>query len=178
MNTEGANVFLMAVALLEAGRPSDAADVMARNDAFRPWPMQWDWLSLTCWQSTIAAGLGGLVDPAVPGAIADRLAPYADHLALQGGIGALGPVALHLGRAEAAAGRTADAERHLRQAVATSAQHRFRPSLARAHLALAQLLAGRGDVAAAAVEAATARDVADEVGMRRVWEEATRLTHE
>src|SRR5215207_6094146 len=97
-------MFLMSLALLQAGQPAAAAAAMTRHDAFRPWPMQWDWLSLTCWQAVIAAepaDAGALPDPAVAAAIADRLAPYGTRLALQGGIGAMGPVALYLGRAEA-----------------------------------------------------------------------------
>ena len=114
----------------------------------------------------------------MPAAIADRLLPFADHLALQGGIGALGPVVALPRRAEAAAGRTADAEEHLRQAVATSERHGFRPALAKSRLALARLLAERGELAAAAEEAAKAREVADDVGMLGVSREAERLTHE
>ncbi len=170
--------FMMAMALLESDQPAAAAAVMAKHDAFRSWDMQWDWLSLTCWQATIAAGIArtpGLVDPSLPGEIADRLLPYADDLALQGGIGSLGPVALYLGRVEAAAGRAEEAEAHIRQAVATSGRHGFRPSLARGHLALAQLLADRGDAAGAATEAAAALAVARDVGMRGVARDAARL---
>src|SRR3712207_7661549 len=36
-----------------------AAAVMEHHDAFREWEMQWDWLSLTCWQAHIAAELAG-----------------------------------------------------------------------------------------------------------------------
>ncbi len=172
--------FMMAMALLESEQPAAAAAVMAEHDAFRPWEMQWDWLSLTCWQAQIVAGIAptpGLIDPALPGQIADRLHPYADDLALQGGIGSLGPVALYLGRVEAAAGRVVQAEQHLRQAIATSGRHGFRPSLARGHLALAHLLADRGDVAAGAAEAAAALAVAEDVGMRGVAQEARRLAH-
>jgi hypothetical protein len=177
----GAQVFVIAVALLEAGQPAAAAAIMAEHDAFRPWPRQWDWLSLTCWQAYIAAELAaspGMVDPAVPAAVADRLLPFAGQLALQGGIGGLGPVALYLGRAEGAAGRTAAAEEHLRQGVATSERHDLLPSLARGRLALAQVLAARGAVAEAATEAAAALEVAEDVGMRLVARDARRLTHE
>jgi hypothetical protein len=43
------------------------------------------------------------------------------------------------------------------------------------HLASAQLLAGRGDVEAAAVEAAVAVQIADEIGMRLVARDARLL---
>ncbi|MGK5173456.1 ATP-binding protein, partial [Geodermatophilus sp. CPCC 205761] len=174
----GAQAFVLALALLQTGQAPAAAAVMAEHDAFRAWPMQWDWLSLTCWQALIAGDLadaGALPDPAVAAAIADRLLPHAHRLALQGGIGALGPTALYLGRAEAAAGRTAAAEEHLRQAVAVSERLGLRPSLARGLLALARLHAARGDRGAAAGEAARARAVAEEVGMRLVARDAGRL---
>ncbi|WP_116451386.1 BTAD domain-containing putative transcriptional regulator [Blastococcus litoris] len=173
----GAEQFLVALALLQAGQPEAAAAAMAEHDAFRPWPMQWDWLSLTCWQALIAAELadgGVLPSPDVAAAIADRLLPYASHLALQGGIGAMGPVALYLGRAEVAAGRVESAEEHLRAAAATSDRLGLRPSGARAHLALAQLLAERGD-AGAADEVAEALRVAEDIGMTGIARDARRL---
>ncbi|MGY1619860.1 hypothetical protein ACI797_24225 [Geodermatophilus sp. SYSU D00691] len=121
----------------------------ARQDLVMPYPQQWDAPSITCWQVVVAASLAGSVglDPAVPAAIADRLLPFADHLAVHGGIGALGPVAVYLG-------------------------------LAKGRLALASLHAGRGEWAAAAAEAAAAREVAEEIGMRLVALEAARLAHE
>ncbi|SEO59733.1 BTAD domain-containing putative transcriptional regulator [Trujillonella endophytica] len=174
----GSGTLLTAIALLEAGMAAEAAAEMARVDGWAPFPMQWDWLALTCWQAYAAAELAATpvgIDPAVPAAIADRLLPFADHLAVQGGIGAQGPVALLLGRAEAAAGRLDDAERHLRQAVAVSARSGLRPSEARARLALASLLARRGDVAGVSAEARAALALAEEVGMVRVADEVRRL---
>jgi hypothetical protein len=85
--------------------------------------------------------------PAVPSAIADRLRPYAAQLAIHGGIGALGPVAVPLGMAEAAAGRTDEAERHLKDGIGVAERHGFLPALARGRLALAQLLAAPGRAA-------------------------------
>ncbi|MGY1803816.1 BTAD domain-containing putative transcriptional regulator [Blastococcus sp. SYSU D00922] len=175
----GAEQFLVALALLEAGQPEAAAAAMTEHDAFRPWPMQWDWLSLTCWQALIAAELadaGALPSPGIAAAIADRLLPYATHLALQGGIGAMGPVALYLGRAEAAAGRREPAEEHLRAAAATSDRLGLRPSGARAHLALAQLLDRRGDQGAAD-QAKEALRVAEDIGMTGIARDARRLAH-
>jgi DNA-binding SARP family transcriptional activator len=176
----GSEAFPLALALLEIGQPAEAAAVMEQYSAFQAWPMQWDWLSLTCWQARIAAELAatpGLMDEALLVRITDQLLPYADQLALHGGIGALGPVRLHLGRVEAALGRTADAEQHLREAIDVAARHGFRPSLAYARLEVARLLSRLGDAAAAA-EAARAREVAEEIGMRRVAAEAARLAHE
>jgi DNA-binding SARP family transcriptional activator len=168
---------LTAVALIQAGRPEAAAALMADRDGFAPLPMQWDWLSLTCWQAVIAADLAeaSLLAPKISAAIADRLLPYADRLALHGGIGALGPVGTYLGRVEDAAGRPAEAERHLRAAVAVAERHGLRPSLARARLALAGMLARRGDEAAGRAEAAAARSAAEAVGMRLVATKAGRL---
>ena len=174
----GAQAFVVALAMIEAGQPQAAVAVMDEHDAFRDWAMQWDWLSLTCWQARIAADLavaGALPDPAIAGAIADRLLPYAEDLALQGGIGAMGPTSLYLGRAEFAAGRTAAAEEHLRLAAGTSDRLGLRPSAAHAHLALARLLADRGERAEAPLEAAVALKLAEEVGMRVVSREAERL---
>ncbi len=169
----GAAVLLTAVALLQAGQPAVAAEVMAAADGFAPYPQQWDALSLTCWQAVVAAELAATVgiDPAVPAAITDRLRPFADQLAVQGGVGALGPVSVFLGRAEAAAGRTEDADRHLRVAIATASRLGLRPSLARGHLALAELLAGQGSPEAAA-HAGEALRLAEELGMRLVARQA------
>jgi hypothetical protein len=103
------------------------------------------------------------------------LLPYADRLALHGGIGALGPVGTFLGRVEDAAGRPADAERHLRTAVEVAERHGLQPSLARARLALSGVLTRRGDGSAGRAEAAAARSVAERIGMRLVAAEAARL---
>jgi tetratricopeptide (TPR) repeat protein len=169
-------VLITALALLEAGQPAAAAEAMAAADGFAPYPLQWDAVALGCWQALVAAGLAatGGIDPAVPAAIADRLLPHAGRLAVQGAVGALGPVGVFLGLAEAAAGRTDDAERHLREAVATASRLGLRPSLARGHLALAELLVGRGDPAAAS-HAAEALRLAEEVGMRLVAQQAAEL---
>ena len=171
-------ILLTAIALLEGGQPEIAAAAMAEADGWRAFPPQWDWLALTCWQAYAAAELAASpvgLDPAVPAAVADRLLPFADQIAVQGGIGGQGPVALMLGRAEVAAGRSDDAERHLRQAVATSERHGFRPSLARGLLALASLLAARGDAASAGDLARRALEVAEEVGMVLVARAAREL---
>jgi hypothetical protein len=56
--------------------------------------------------------------------------------------------------------------------VATSERHGLRPSLARGHLAVASLLAGRGDPVAAREEARRALAVAQDVGMARVAQAA------
>ncbi len=172
----GAAVLLTAVALLQAGQPAVAAEVMAAADGFAPYPQQWDALSFTCWQAVVAAELAATVgiDPAVPAAITDRLRPFADQLAVQGGVGALGPVSVFLGRAEAAAGRTEDAERHLREAITTASRLGLRPSLARVHLALAELLADRRS-SEAAVHAAEALRLAEDLGMRLVARRAAEL---
>jgi tetratricopeptide (TPR) repeat protein len=175
------DVLVTALSLLQSGRPADAAAVMAGQGGFEPLPMQWDWLSLTCWQAVIAtelASAGADVDRSLLERLAGDLLPFARQIAIQGGIGALGPVGLYLGRVEAAAGRTEDAETHLREAIALAERHGFRPPLARARLALAELLAGRGAPAESAAEAAEARAVADEVGMRLIVEQASRLAHE
>jgi tetratricopeptide (TPR) repeat protein len=168
-------VLLTAIALLEGGQAGAAAAEMDRADGWRAFPPQWDWLALTCWQAYAAAELAASpvgIDPAVPAAIADRLLPFADQLAVQGGIGAQGPVALLLGRAEAACGRLADAERHLRHAVALSDRHGLRPSLARGLLALASVRADREEAVALARRALA---VAEEVGMALVARDARRL---
>jgi hypothetical protein len=169
-------VLITALALLEAGQPAAAAEAMAAADGFAPHPLQWDAVALGCWQALVAAGLAatGGIDPAVPAAIADRLLPHAGRIAVQGAVGVLGPVGVFLGMAEAAAGRTDDAERHLREAVATASRLGLRPSLARGHLALAELLT----TPEAAVHAAEALRLAEEVGMRLVARRAAELAPE
>ncbi|MGY1806334.1 ATP-binding protein [Blastococcus sp. SYSU D00669] len=176
----GGTVLITALALLQAGQPAAAAAAMAAEDGFAAYPQQWDALSITCWQAVVAASLAGSVglDPAVPAAIADRLLPFADHLAVHGGIGALGPVVVYLGQAEAAAGRLENAEAHLRAGIEVAAALGLRPALAKGRLALARVHVGRGERAAAAAEAAAAREVAEEIGMRLVAAEAARLVHE
>jgi len=59
----------------------------------------------------------------------------------------LGPADFFLGRLAAAAGQLEAAEAHLGAAVALAERLRARPALARAHAALADLLADRGDAA-------------------------------
>jgi tetratricopeptide (TPR) repeat protein len=176
----GSQPLLRALALLQAGRTRAAAEVVGR--ALEPFPEQWDWVSLTSWQAEVAADLAAApdvhLDASVPAAIADRLLPYESQFAVQGGIGALGPVAISLARAEAAAGRVDDAERHLREGVDVAQAHELRPALARGHLALAELLAGRGRRAESAAEAVAARDVAETIGMRHAAVRAARLAHE
>jgi DNA-binding SARP family transcriptional activator len=173
---------LQAIAYLQAGQPAAAAELMAAQRAWDRYPMQWDWVSLTCFQGHIAAALVAApevdLDPAIPAAIADRLQPYAGQLAVQGGIGALGPVPVYLGRVEAAAGRTAAAEAHLREGIEIAERHGFRPPLARGHLALAELLAGRGARQESADNAAAALRIAESIGMAEVARQAARLAHE
>jgi hypothetical protein len=178
----GGSALLTSIALLQAGRARDAAAVVVVEDALVPLPLQWDSLSNTCWQAFVAAELAAdpavRLDPAVPAAIADRLLPFADHLAIQGGIGALGPVGVYLGPVEAAAGRTADAEAHLRAGIAMAERHGMRPALARGRLALAELLCVQGAGSEAAAEALAALAVAEDVGMELAARRARRLAHE
>ena len=125
-------------------------------------------MSTTCRQAQLAADLAAApevgLDPTIPGAIADRLLPHGEQFAVQGGIGALGPVAVYLGRVEAAAGRTPAAEQHLRYGIEVCELHGFRPPLARGRLALAELLAARGARQEAADEAAAALRIAESIG--------------
>ena len=178
----GGDTLLTTLTLLQAGRPVEAAAVMAERDAFARMPMQWDWLSLTCWQAQIASDLAVFPEVRLEEGLLDRLAddllPFAEQLAIQGGIGALGPVGVYLGRVEAAAGRRESAEAHLRESIEVAERHGFRPPLAKARLALAELLAARGARAEAAAEAVQARAVAQEIGMRLVADGAARLAHE
>jgi DNA-binding SARP family transcriptional activator len=180
-NPTSGTLLITALALLQAGQPAAAAAVMAGDDGFARYPLQWDTLSITCWQALIAADLAAEpsvpLDPTVPAAIAERLLPYAGQLAIHGGIGALGPVGVFLGMAEVAAGRLDAAEAHLRSAVATSERLGFRPARARGRLALAGVLAARGDRSAAAAEAAAAREIAEQVGMRGLARRAAGLAH-
>jgi hypothetical protein len=129
-------------------------------------------VSVTCVQAHLAAELG---DAAAAAAVADRLARHAGDITVYGGIGALGPVDRFLGRAEAVAGRYPAAEEHLRAGAELAARWDLLPSLARASLALAELLVDRGRAADAAEPARTAAEVAAAVGMRRVLRQARTL---
>jgi 8-oxo-dGTP pyrophosphatase MutT (NUDIX family) len=106
------------------------------------------------------------------------LLPFADQLAIHGGIGALGPVGVFLGMVEAASGRLDEAESHLRQSIETAERLGLRPALVRGRLALAGVLAARHERSAAAAEAAAARELAEEIGMRLLARRAARLAHE
>jgi len=133
-------------------------------------------LSITCWQALIAAELSA--EPSVCAAIAERLLPFAEQIAIHGGIGALGPVGVFLGMAQAGAGQLDAAERSLRQAIETAERLGLRPALVRGRLALAGVLTARGERSAAAGEAAAAREVAEEIGMSLLARRAARLAHE
>jgi hypothetical protein len=172
----GGTLLITAVALLQAGQPSAAAAAVAAEDGFAPYPLQWDALSITCWQALIAAELSA--EPSVCAAIAERLLPFAEQIAIHGGIGALGPVGVFLGMAQAGAGQLDEAERHLRQAIETAERLGLRPALVRGRLALAGVLTARGERSAAAGEAAAAREGAEEIGMCLLARRAARLAHE
>nr|WP_246324669.1 BTAD domain-containing putative transcriptional regulator [Petropleomorpha daqingensis] len=178
MTTEATSgtLLITALALLQAGQPAAAAAAVAAEDGLEPYPLQWDSLSITCWQALIAAELNA--EQTVCAAIAERLLPFADQIAIHGGIGALGPVGVFLGMVEAGAGQLDPAERHLRQAIDTTERLGLRPALVRGRLALAGVLAARGERSAAAGEAAAAREVAEEIGMRLLARRAARLAHE
>ena len=161
---------LLALVLAEADQPDAARAVLAERDGYRAMPRWWNAVSVTCVQAHLAAELG---DVAAAGALADRLAPHSGEIAVYGGIGALGPVDRFLGRAEAAAGRTAAAERHLRQAAELAARWDLLPALAHATLHLAELLVAEGRPAEE--PARTAAEIATAVGMEGVRRRAETL---
>ncbi len=97
------------------------------------------------------------------------LAPYHARLAIAGLAGiTMGPVSGYAGRAAHAAGHLEEAEELLRESIATCVNLGLRPSEALARLGLSRVLRelGRpGDGDEAEVEEATARSIADAIGM-------------
>ena len=92
----------------------------------------------------------------------------AGHVAVYGGIAALGPVTRHLGRLEATLGRWEDAERHLRSCLELSASQGLRPSWADAAVSLAEVLIATGRPEQATQLLGDAEGMADEIGLSRV----------
>jgi DNA-binding SARP family transcriptional activator len=136
-----ADPLLVATTRLQSGDRAGAATVMRERNGFAEPPRWWDWLGRTCLQAEIAAELG---DRAAAPALVERLTPLASCLAIYGTLGNFGPVAGYLGRVEWLLGRTDEAERHLRQAVALASRHQLAPFLARYSYHLGRLLSATG----------------------------------
>ena len=156
--------FLVAAATLHAGDLDRARTLSRQGGLLEPAPRWWNWEALTCFQAELAAELGDL-DAAAR--LVDDLTPVAHHLAVYGSIAALGPVTRYLGRLEAALGRWADAEAHLKDCLDVSAAQGLHPSWAAAAVSLAEVLVDTGRAAAAVDLLTEALRVADELGLSR-----------
>ena len=156
---------IVAAALLQAGETEQAREVCRRYSTLAPAPRWWNWEAWTCFQADLAASLGDL--EAVERLVED-LRPCADHVALYGAVGALGPVTRFLGRAEAALGRWDDAEDHLQACLKVCRSLGFRPSEAAASVTLAEVLLSTGRPGEAAALLEEAAQLATDVGMPHV----------
>ena len=143
------------------GRPGARAGGRERWARPARW---WNWEAWSCYQAELAVDLGEL--DVAERLVAD-LTPVAHHVALYGGIGALGPVTRYLGRLHAALGRWEEAEAHLRACLELSASRGFRPSWVAAAAALADVLDATGRGGAASGLREEAESVAAEIGTSR-----------
>jgi tetratricopeptide (TPR) repeat protein len=168
----GVDVILVA-ALLQGGDVERAREVARRHATLAPAPRWWNWEAWTCFQADLAASLGDLE---AAERLVEELRPYAGHVALYGAVGGLGPVTRFLGRAEAALGRWADAEAHLRSCLEVSRDLGFRPSEAVASVTLAEVLLATDRPDEAAVLLENAAGLAAEVGMPHVRARVDQLT--
>ncbi len=158
-------MLLTVAATLQAGDLDGARRLARGAGVLDPAPRWWNWEALTCFQAHLAAELGA-VDAAER--LVDELAPVAGHVAVYGGITALGPVTRHLGRLEAALGRWGDAETHLRSCLEVSETQGLRPSWADAAVSLAEVLIATGRSEQVTPLLAEAEATADELGLSRV----------
>ncbi len=116
-------------------------------------------------------------DREIAAALRDRLEPFAGGM-VASAIGAVGPVAHFLARAETLLGRHDDAIAHADAAALLAARGGFRPWHARARLCLAEALAARGtagDVPRARHLATLAEAAAGHLSMRGLHEQARDL---
>ena len=155
---------LLVGATLQAGDPVGARELSRRTGALDPAARWWNWEAWSCYQAELAVDLGEL--DVAERLVAD-LTPVAHHVALYGGIGALGPVTRYLGRLHAALGRWEEAEAHLRACLELSASRGFRPSWVAAAAALADVLDATGRGGAASGLREEAESVAAEIGTSR-----------
>ena len=158
-------MLLTVAATLQAGDLDGARRLARQAGVLDPAPRWWNWEALTCFQAHLAAELGA-VDAAER--LVEELAPVAGHVAVYGGIAALGPVTRHLGRLEATLGRWDEAERHLRSCLEVSRTQGLRPSWADAAVSLAEVLIATGRPEQATQLLAEAEGTADELGLSRV----------
>ncbi|HEU5242464.1 MAG TPA: AAA family ATPase, partial [Ornithinibacter sp.] len=153
---------LRVVATLQSGDVAGARALGRRTGALDAAPRWWNWEAWTCVQADLAVDLGEL---GVAERLAADLAPVADHVALYGGIGAVGPVTRYLGRLEAALGRWEEAETHLRACLELSSSRGFRPSWVAAAASLAEVLDATGRGREAVALRGEAEALAAEIGV-------------
>jgi len=112
-----------------------------------------------------AAGKTSIVERAI-----DDLHSHRDECASVGLLGSVwaGPVAFFLGRFAALLGRTGDAAAYLESALVTASNMGALPYVARAHLALAELEAARGNPGAAATHADAGTRLSERLKLRVV----------
>jgi len=158
-------MLLTVAATLQAGDLPAARRLTRQAGVLDPAPRWWNWEAVTCFQAHLAAELD-VLDEAER--LVEELAPVAGHVAVYGGITALGPVTRHLGRLEATLGRWADAEGHLRSCLEVSGTQGLRPSWADAAVSLAEVLIATGRPEEATGLLAEAERTADELGLAPV----------
>jgi class 3 adenylate cyclase len=162
----------LAVAYSELQRPGEARAVfepLAAND-FTDLPFDAQWVISLSLLGETAAFLG---DAPRAARLYELLLPY-DGLTIVAGRAAAcyGPVGRILGLLAATDGRPDDAERHLSEAIALSAQMGDRPLAARARFELGRLLLERDDRGRAVELLGAALEGAQEIGMVGLTEQA------
>jgi tetratricopeptide (TPR) repeat protein len=152
----------------------DTAAAVAALSTPRPIPP----VSLFRWRALAGAAIEIEVDIAAGAthplpASYGYLREYAGTIVMIGGaVCAPGPVDLYLGLAAAAMGEHEVAAGHLRDAISLADRLGARPIAARARIALAEVVAHQGDRATARQMLAAAADVAAELGLAGLYDQA------
>jgi ATP/maltotriose-dependent transcriptional regulator MalT len=151
----------------EMGRADEARRELEAlaADRFAAVASDMNWLAS---MAGLALGAALLAAPERAGELYELLLPYRGRLVLVGRAAlCLGPVELHLGVLATTLGRFADAERHLDAAAEWAAATGAQPWAAWAKVHRAELLAARGEPAAAAALATEATAEAQALGWGR-----------
>ncbi|MGQ0464328.1 MAG: BTAD domain-containing putative transcriptional regulator [Sporichthyaceae bacterium] len=157
----------------ESGRPEQARDLLAELGCPSPagLPVAYPRLALL---AALAAPCTALADRDLAAALYPELLPYREHVAIAQ-ITALGPVAHFLGGLAAVLGRLDEAHDHFAFAVALAQRTGARGMSIRTHLQWAEVLAARGEHAAARESLTAALMLAEELDAPSLGQRAAEL---
>ncbi|HLX78642.1 MAG TPA: hypothetical protein VKR27_07120, partial [Acidimicrobiales bacterium] len=166
----------LAYLLLELGRDDEARAIFAElaSDAFGVLNRDNEWLFGMALASEVCSRLRDAERAAV---LYEQLLPFDGRHAIGLPEGSLGAVSRYLGLLAATLGRSADAERHLLDAIPINEQMGARPWTAYSRFDLAEVLLDRdrpGDRERAMVELHLARQTCEELGMPALAEKVAR----